>query len=109
MYHFRPLVVLSLLYGLVRAQDYVLWFQPGAQITRVNPIFLYQVGVKLTRIQLASTMLVPSVPPVNTGFHAIWPGLQPTDNSFVFQNVVDDDQPVGKWAYSTWYGPYDAA
>ena len=54
-------------------------------------------------------MLVPSVPPVNTGFHAIWPGLQPTDDSFVFQNVVDDDQPVGKWAYSTWYGPYDAA
>ncbi|KAE9378733.1 hypothetical protein N431DRAFT_460066 [Stipitochalara longipes BDJ] len=92
MHYLQTLLTVSFLQGLAHGQDYVLWFQPGAQITR-----------------LASTMLVPSVPPVNTGFHAIWPGLQPTDDSFVFQNVVDDDQPVGKWAYSTWYGPYDTA
>ena len=54
-------------------------------------------------------MLVPSVPPLNTGFHALWPGLQPSADNFVYQNVIDDDQPTGRWAFSTWYGPYNSA
>ena len=90
---FSTVAVLASLQALTTAQgDYVFWWQPGAAITR-----------------LTSTMLVPAVPPINTGFHALWPGLQPNSDNFVFQNVIDDDQPDGKWAFSTWYGPYDSA
>ena len=54
-------------------------------------------------------MVLPPVPNPDTGFHALWPGMEPTAQNFVFQNVVDDDQPDGTWAYSVWYGPYDSA
>ncbi len=60
-------------------------------------------------------MIVPSFPVEAAGaasYHALWPGLQPTDDSFVYQNVVDDWYPSQtnvRWDVSTWYGPRDTA
>ncbi|KUJ12542.1 uncharacterized protein LY89DRAFT_738318 [Mollisia scopiformis] len=60
-------------------------------------------------------MIVPPFPVEASGdssYHALWPGMQPTDDSFVYQNVVDDWYPSQKnlrWDVSTWYGPDDAA
>jgi hypothetical protein len=51
-------------------------------------------------------MIVPPLPNPDKGFHALWPGMDP-DSYFVFQNVVNDDQPVGAWSCSVWYGPND--
>ncbi|CZR52445.1 uncharacterized protein PAC_02322 [Phialocephala subalpina] len=67
----------------------------------------------LTVRKFVSTMIVPAFP-VESGlsFHALWPGLQPTGDAFVYQNVIDDYYPTGtntRWDVSTWYGPYDAA
>jgi hypothetical protein len=62
-----------------------------------------------------STMIVPPFPVEASGgpsYHALWPGLQPTDNSFVYQNVVDDwypSQTNTRWDVSTWYGPSNTA
>ena len=62
-----------------------------------------------------STMIVPPFPVEASGgpsYHALWPGLQPTDNSFVYQNVVDDwypSQTNTRWDVSSWYGPTNTA
>lgn len=41
--------------------------------------------------------------------HYVWPGMEPRNGSFVFQNVIGDQQPAGNWSFATWYGPYDTA
>lgn len=33
----------------------------------------------------------------------VWPGLQNAPNDFVFQDVIGDQQPAGKWTLATWY------
>jgi hypothetical protein len=57
--------------------------------------------------QLESTMKIPSISK-GPGIHFVWPGLEPRNGNFVFQNVIGDDQPTGRWTLATWYGPYDA-
>ncbi|KAI0018403.1 hypothetical protein F4780DRAFT_771772 [Xylariomycetidae sp. FL0641] len=41
----------------------------------------------------SGTMLIPAIPQAATYY--LWPGLQPTDNSGVYQNVLDGSS--GKW------------
>jgi len=36
MHYLQTLLTFGLLQGIVHGQDYVLWFQPGAQITRAS-------------------------------------------------------------------------
>lgn len=65
--------------------------------------------------KFVSTMTVPPFPVEASGgtsYHALWPGLQPTSDDFVYQNVVDDwypSQTNTRWDVSTWYGSYDTA
>jgi hypothetical protein len=50
-------------------------------------------------------MGVPNLPAVQNGFIALWPGMEPDAENFVYQNVVDNDQPGGtngQWGYVTW-------
>jgi len=56
--------------------------------------------------QLESTLEIPSVS-TGPGVHFVWPGLEPRNEDFVFQNVIGDDQPKGRWVFATWYGPYN--
>lgn len=47
-------------------------------------------------IGLTGEMIVPNLP--RAGVYYLWPGLQPTDNSGVYQNVLDGRS--GTW----WFG-----
>lgn len=59
-------------------------------------------------------MTLPNVSP-GQGIHFIWPGMEPSDGSFVFQNVLGDDisgntrrasntKPT-EWTFATWDVP----
>jgi len=77
-------ILLTLTQSITPILGYALFYVPGANITKLESTF--------------------TVPPLSTtgGFHALWPGLEPTAENFVYQNVIDDDQPDGTWGYSTW-------
>ena len=48
-------------------------------------------------IEVTGTMTVPPIPQAATYY--LWPGLQPTDNSGVYQNVLDGR--TGSWAFGS--------
>ncbi|CZR57000.1 uncharacterized protein PAC_06889 [Phialocephala subalpina] len=62
-----------------------LWFDPYAGIT-----------------QFQVTMTVPSL---SRGFgaHGVWPGIQNSDDTFVFQSVVSDSRVPGTWQFFVEY------
>jgi len=47
-------------------------------------------------------MIVPKVS-TNSGFHAVWPGLENTANNFVYQNVIADSKTPGQWNFFVEY------
>ncbi|PSR82928.1 hypothetical protein BD289DRAFT_343061, partial [Coniella lustricola] len=49
--------------------------------------------------QLSGSMVVPELPEAATYY--LWPGLQPTDNSGVYQNVLDGR--TGTWYFGSGY------
>lgn len=52
-------------------------------------------GAKFT--QLSGEMVIPTLPAAGTYY--LWPGLQPTDNSGVYQNVLDGNS--GTWWFAS--------
>lgn len=87
----------------------VWWYAPqGAIVTRVRAINRTIISQPRTHIflQLESTLEISSVS-MGPGVHFVWPGMEPRNGSFVFQNVIGDDQPKGSWVFAKWYGPYD--
>ena len=52
--------------------------------------------------ELSGQMIVPPLP--RAGTYYLWPGLQPTDNAGVFQDVLDGRS--GNWHFAPgWYSP----
>ena len=84
-----------------QTNDYAMWFQPGAQITRVRPP-LSRIAHYLTNSQFSTTMVVPRVS-TGSGYHAVWPGLENDADSFVFQNVISDSKVAGEWEFFVEY------
>ncbi|KAH8672646.1 hypothetical protein BGZ60DRAFT_526948 [Tricladium varicosporioides] len=72
-----------MLQGIALAQNSAdaFWFLPGVPITKFS-----------------TTMVVPSVSP-GSGYHAVWPGLENSGGSFVYQSVVSDSKGVGSWKF----------
>jgi hypothetical protein len=50
---------------------------------------------------LEATMVIPQ-PPQGPGIHFIWPGLQPSSDNYVFQDVAGDDLRHGAWTFAEW-------
>ncbi|KAF4636270.1 hypothetical protein G7Y89_g1828 [Cudoniella acicularis] len=46
-------------------------------------------------------MIIPQVPAAG-GLHYIWPGLQPSSDNFVFQDVGGDALGSGAWTFAEW-------
>ncbi|CZR53414.1 uncharacterized protein PAC_03292 [Phialocephala subalpina] len=77
--------------------QYAIFFDPGVPITLVlhtsHPSLLPspEVDTSKTRLQFQSTLIIPgaSPNPSPNNIQAVWPGLQPASDSFVFQTVVE--------------------
>ncbi|EHK98650.1 hypothetical protein M7I_5535 [Glarea lozoyensis 74030] len=60
---------------------------------------IWQPQATITTLQ--ATMVIPQVP-AGPGIHFIWPGLQPSSNQYVFQDVSGDDTGIGAWTFADW-------
>lgn len=45
-----------------------------------------------------------TIPPIPSGpgIHYIWPGLEPSAENYVFQDVVGDQLGSGTWSFAEW-------
>jgi hypothetical protein len=54
---------------------------------------------------LEATMVIPQASK-GPGIHFIWPGLQPSSDNYVFQDVAGDDLGPGAWTFAEWSVDY---
>lgn len=83
---FARLLLAALLAAAVSPASAVSWY-----------FLTYYPGSGASFTQLSGSMVVPTLPAAATYY--LWPGLQPTDNSGVYQNVLDGRS--GTWYFGS--------